>query len=207
MKRWGARQLAAVASSLSFLAALPGCSGRASRVGAPDWDPPAIVERAMTELDANGDGQLDADELKHAPGLADGLRHIDHDGDGKISATEFEERLTRIAGDKLALRGRGYRITHRGRPVAGAEVRFEPEPFLGGVIEPAVGISDEEGVVRPSANVDGLHGLRTGFYRVHVKTVPPLPTTLGPEVVVGVEIGLRSDDDDPYGTINLPLGG
>jgi hypothetical protein len=206
MKSLGTRQLAAVAASLNIAAALIGCSGRPSRVAVPDWDPPGIVERAMTELDANDDGRLDAEELREAPGLAAGMRHIDEDGDGAITAAELESRLERIAEDKLALRGRMYRLTHRGRPITGADVRFEPEPFLGGVIETASGASDDRGVVHPTAGVEGLYGLRTGFYRMHVETVPPLPASLGPEVVVGVEVGLRSDDDDPYGTIDLPLG-
>lgn len=52
----------------------------------------AAFARAVGEMDANGDGQLSADEISE-PKVADSFRFIDLDGDGGLDAHEWE--LTR----------------------------------------------------------------------------------------------------------------
>jgi hypothetical protein len=69
-----------------------GCNCGPDPVLPPVWDPPAQAELALEELDANGDGALDADELKKAPGLAAGAKQIDQNADGKLTAEERRSR-------------------------------------------------------------------------------------------------------------------
>jgi hypothetical protein len=165
-----------------------------------------MAESAMEELDGNADGLLDANELAKSPGLAAGARHIDRNSDGSVSADELESRFKQLSETKLAIRGRGFRLTYRRRPLAGAHVRFVPEPFLEGVIEPAEGVTDDQGVVHPSAGVEGLGGLRIGYYRVEAtSSAIPLPAEFNSQSKLGVDVGLPSDEGDSYGVVELPL--
>jgi hypothetical protein len=63
-----------------------GCSHRPPRVEAPPWNPSALAQRVLEQLDKNGDEAVDAQELAAAPGLAAGVRFIDADKDGRLSA-------------------------------------------------------------------------------------------------------------------------
>ena len=183
-----------------------GCTQSPGRLLPPDWDPPAQAAQALDFLDANDDGLLQTNEMAKAPGLAVGAAHIDQNGDGQLSVSEIEARLELFRQKAVAVRGRRYRLTYRGRPFAGAEVRFVPEPFLEGVIEPGQGMTDATGTVAPAAEINGVTGLRPGYYRVEV-TSPriTLPAKFNSSTVLGVEVSLPTDSWDPYGTEELRL--
>jgi hypothetical protein len=87
-----------------------------------------------------------------------------------------------------------------------AEVVFTPEPFLEGVIEPARGVTDAQGVVAPTTEGMDLPAMRIGYYRVqvkspHVKTPAKFETADTP---LGAEVTL-SDDSSSYGITQLKL--
>lgn len=183
-----------------------GCGGGPGRVDAPDWDPAGLASQIVTDLDKNGDGAVDAAELEGAPGLAAGKRFIDADGDDKITAAEIEARFDKYASLRIGLRGQTFRITFKGRPVANAEVRFIPESFLTGTIEPAAGTTDENGVVIPIAEGQDLTGLRIGYYRVQIVSGGgTIPDQYRQETSpLGADVSL-SEDADSYGTTELKI--
>ena len=184
-----------------------GCNQGPSRIEAPDWDPPALAERIVSELDENGDAHVDGQEWTAAPGLAAGARFIDNDKDGRLSREEIEARFQLYRELRVGLRSRAFRVTYKGRPVAGADTLFLPEPFLEGVIEPAHGKTDEQGIVVPHSQGQDLPGMRIGLYRVQVRSprlkIPAKYTN--DATMLGVEASPVSDDAAAYGVTELRL--
>jgi hypothetical protein len=182
-----------------LLIALGGCSGAAAPVSMPDWDPEGRAERAMELFDSDSDGFLAGDELKKTPGLLAGLDIIDTDDDQKVSTEEIISRFELYEQLKLGLRGREFRVVYKGRPLADATVKLVPEPFLEGVIEPATGVTDARGIASPSAGVDGLPGLRPGYYRIEVASDKvQLPAKYSTETILGAEVSPGHDDPSPF---------
>lgn len=178
---------------------LGGCSGAATPVSLPDWDPSGISETVMELFDSDGNGLLSGDELKKSPGLLAGLDIIDTDDDQKISAAEIVARFELYEQQKLGLRDRKFRVTYNGKPLADANVKLVPEPFLEDVIEPATGVTGPDGNVQPSSGVDGLRGMRPGYYRIEVTSDKvKLPAKYNTETVLGAEVSPGHDDPSPF---------
>jgi hypothetical protein len=190
------------------LLSLAGCSRGPSRVEAPDWDPSDLAERIMTDLDKNGDGNIDADEITAAPGLAAGARFIDTNKDDQLTQEELEARFELYEERQIGLRSHTFRLSYKGRPVPGAEVVFNPEPYLEGIIEPANGTTDAQGVVSPrTVGMDlPVEAMRIGYYRVQVKSPHvKIPAKYqSAETPLGAEVTL-SDDASSYGMTHLEL--
>jgi hypothetical protein len=183
-----------------------GCSGRPGRVETPDWDPGGFAAQALEEWDGNGDQSLDAAELTGAPGLAAGAALIDQNGDKVLSLDELTNRFELYRQSKVGLCPRQLRFTYRGRPLDNAAVTLVPETFLDGVIEPAEGTTDSLGNVTPNAGVQGLPGMRSGYYRVKV-TAPgtQLPVKFSDGATVGVEVSNLREDPATQSVIEVAL--
>jgi hypothetical protein len=193
-------------AAMTSMFALTACSGGPEPILPPEWDPPEQAAQAMSELDADGDGALDSEELAKAPGLAAGVASIDLNRDGKLTAEEILARFELFREKGITFRARQFRVTYRGRPLADAQVRFVPEPFLEGVVESAEGTTDVAGAVTPTAGVEGILGMRPGYYRVEV-TSPhiKLPAKFNAATTLGAEVTMPSDSEDPYGAVELRL--
>jgi hypothetical protein len=189
---------------------LLGCSGGPARIAAPEWDPSEQASAALESLDADSDGKLQEGELAKAPGLAAGAKHIDQDGDGALSADELRTRFEKFESAGVALRTPSYVVKYRGRPIGEADVKFIPEPFLKDVVEPAHGKSDADGSVLPTGPIEGVVGMRPGYYRVEV-TSPhvelPAKFKSATTTTLGAEVPLLTDDWAPYGAEVLQLAG
>ena len=94
------------------------------------------------------------------------------------------------------MKGLGCRFAYKGRPLAGATITFEPEPFMADYIQPAVGETDVAGACSLNRQNDPLGGITVGFYKRRVsrpyrsgkETMPEkynTETTLGQEIVTG----------------------
>jgi hypothetical protein len=149
-------------------------------------------------LDKDGDGKLDAEELKGSPGLLAARGRIDGDGDGQITAEELQKRFEKYLVHKIGAIAFVGSVTNAGEPVSGAEVALEPEPFFEGVLSPASGLTDQAGFFR--VQVPGLEvpGAQPGIYRVRVSKKDPngqelIPARFNRESVVGVEVAADSE--------------
>lgn len=185
---------------VALLALVAGCGRGPSRIEAPDWDPPAQAEAIIAQLDKNSDGQVDAAELQGAPGLAAGVRFIDDDKNGQVTAAEIEAQFAKYRDQRVGLRTPAFRVTYKGRPVPDAEVKFVPEPFLEGVIEPASGTTDIDGFVYPQTAGQDVPGTRLGYYRVQINS----PKVQIPAKYAGADSPLGADvslveDESSYG--------
>jgi hypothetical protein len=200
------RRAGGLAAPCAAMLLVSGCNQGPSRIEAPDWDPPALAERIVSELDENGDAHVDGQEWTAAPGLAAGARFIDNDKDGRLSREELEARFQLYRELRVGLRSRPFRVTYKGRPVPDADTLFLPEPFLEGVIEPARGTTDQQGTITPQADGQDLLGMRVGYYRVQVtspqgsipKKYSDSATTLGADVSL-------AEDAASYGVTELQL--
>jgi hypothetical protein len=182
-------------------------SGCGPKVVRPPSIPSGAGERAIAKYDANKDGSLDYQELAKAPGLRAAVpmikkmvkpRHPAPDASqlqtAKISAADIDARI-----DEWKKRGTGRikimcLVKRKGssEPVAGAEVKFVPEDFLGNELPSGAGTTDAKGYANivPSSGKDASLGMCPGFYRVEITKGGEIPakynttTELGQEVAV-----------------------
>ncbi len=190
-----------------FRCGCAGCFGP-PRIKGPDLDPKASAAQAMELYDTDKDGLIAGAELDACPAFKRGLEEIpnsggqkrsdiDSDGDGALSEAEIADRIQYFVDSKLGvMKGLGCRFTYKGRPLAGATITFEPEPFMADYIEPAVGETDVAGACSLNRQNNPLGGITVGFYKIIVsrpnrsgkETMPEkynTETTLGQEIVTG----------------------
>lgn len=176
-------------------ASFAGCSRSPGRIELQSLDPSAAAERAVEELDSNGDGSIDEQEALQSPGLAAAFKQFDRGGDGRIDEQEIEQRLEQWGQSKVAMFATPCSVYLDGKPLSDATVVFAPEPFLGNSFKTLEGTTSPDGRVR-FPTLEGMPGpgLLTGLYRVKItkskggnELIPDKyneNTTLGQEVFV-----------------------
>ena len=172
-----------------------GCSsGTVSTLPPPEYDADAVAQAALTQLDMNRNGQIEGAELDACPALKLVLSAVDSNGDKGLSAAELKKRVELYSRQGLV--ALTCTITLDGKPLAGATVTFDPEPFLTG-LRPATATTDETGMAG-TFHADGRSGtgLVAGLYRIRVtKAGTSLParynsqSTLGREVLTDARVG------------------
>jgi hypothetical protein len=180
------------------LLSLAACSSSPSRVQQPGLDAEGAGELAMELYDTNADGQVAGEELEKAPGLKALLATGDANQDGAISAEEVTARINKWQEQKTGVTMFSFIVTLNGKPLEGANVVFEPAPFLGDEIKAAVGETAFGGSGGASIPKDqrpsptSPPGMHLGLYQVKIsktangaETIPAkynTETTLGQEV-------------------------
>jgi hypothetical protein len=147
----------------------------------------------MQLADANGDGALNAQEMKKVPGLIPSRPALDADADGKLTAAEIEAWLTRIATSRVAITPGSFTVMWGGRPLPNASVKLVPEPFMGAGMRSAEGVTDAAGIVNPKMAGQSYHGVNPGLYRVEVVGAAPdgnpLPAKFNTASTLGMGFG------------------
>ena len=86
---------------------------------------------------------------------------------------------------------------HNGTPLAGANVVFVPETFLGSVIKSGSGVTSSVGVAIVSGVYEAdpsIKGLSPGFYRVEItKNGENIPSKYNTETTLGAEAASGSE--------------
>jgi hypothetical protein len=180
-----------------------GCSRGPAAVRQPAIDAAAAGRDALARYDADGNGLIAGVELDAAPPLKAALVRLDTDKDGGVSAAEVAERVRAWKAMLTGLASVRCHVTLDGKPLAGARVVLEPEPFLGTHVKPASGETNPFGDVSPSVAPEDLPdpslpgGVHFGLYRVRIsKQVDgreTIPARYNTETVLGQEIAY----DDP----------
>lgn len=198
------RLIALGACCLSMVVAI-GCSGRPGRL-LPPGIPADAAQEAVAKYDANGNGVIDGDELDKVPALKATLKRADKNADGQISADEISERIAAWQKSKLALTRSIVTVRRDDRPLAGATVKFVPEPFLGPSLKTATGTTDGSGMASMQISSDpDERGVQLGYYRIEVSKPAAdgkeqIPVRFNSETELGAEI--IGDAPDMF-TVNL----
>ncbi len=161
------------------------------RILPPKIDPRAAGAAAIKQFDANGDGKISGKELDKCPGLKAAIDQVDRNGDGTITAEEIAARIKAWQDSKLGRMSLGCRVTHNGKPLAGAEVKFVPEKFLGDNLKIATGKTNAAGVTMITATNGRFPGVPPGFYRVEItKPGEKIPAKYNTQTILGQEVAL-----------------
>jgi hypothetical protein len=176
-----------------------GCGGL-STVAPPDVNADEAAAAAIEAYDDDEDGSLSEAELEDLPALT--IATADKDGDSKVSADEIEERIRLWSDGETGLMTFYCNVTLDGRTLEGAEVKLEPEPFLGDAVKPASGVMRSDGAILKidpellPADQRTMRGVQPGLYKVRIThpsvKIPPrynTETTLGQEIVPGTTGG------------------
>jgi len=177
---------------------LSGCGGaKPAGVRPPSVDADAAGDYALENYDANKDGAIDKGELAaKCPPLAAAMPSYDADSNGQLSREEVVARVTRLYGSGNALLTVDCMVTLDGRPLTGATVRFRPVAMFGDELQPAEGVTDEQGAARPSVtdenlpeDLKGTALMAPGLYHVEI-THPQreLPARYNTATELGFEV-------------------
>ena len=187
----------------AVLLLLGGCRYRLAALKPPKFDPEAAATAAMDQYDANSDGEIDTTELKAAPSISFSLDRIDTNDDGSVTADE----ISTMIDEKWIKAGAGVmrvsvKVFLNRRELDGATVTFDPESFLGDVIHPATGITDDNGFAHMSMAAEHMphenvrSGVLPGLYLVRIsKEVNGkelVPSKYNTETTLGVEVAARA---------------
>ncbi len=168
--------------------------------------------QAVAKYDANHDGALDYDELAKAPGLQAAVAKIKKLTKGhreREAPSESELRSAKITAEEIDARIQEWKARGTGRvnvvcrvvrvegggtePIAGAEVKFVPEDFLGPGLTTGTGTTDANGfatISQPSrGGSDPARGMSPGFYRVEItKEGDAIPAKYNTATILGKEV-------------------
>jgi hypothetical protein len=173
-----------------------GCQRSPSRVYMPEVNASAAGAKAIEMFDTDKDGKLSGPELERCPGLKAALPRVDRSGQGAVTADMIAARIKAWQNSKRGRSQLACQVLRNGQPLAGAEVKFVPEKFLGANFQTASGTTDQNGIamlnIQPSGKPDEPQGgITVGFYRVEI-TKPGLnvPAKYNTDTVLGLEDAL-----------------
>jgi hypothetical protein len=181
--------------------AVVGCSSGPSAVDVPEVDPEAAAESAISDYDADGDGALGADELVKCPGILSKLALYDADKNGAVEQAEIARRIGELFKHNPGATQLTCSVTYRGRPLADAEVVFEPEEYLGEEIQVARGVTDAAGVaaigIPPEFLPEHLHRLKALHYGTFKVRVTHPSIALPARYNAATELGYETESGNP----------
>jgi hypothetical protein len=127
-------------------AVVAGCSSGPERVKPPNIDPQSAASRAIELYDTNHDLKLNQEELAQCPGVLISIDRYDVNKDKMIDEEEFRTRLANLLKNKTGATQLACIVSYQGKPLPGANVVLEPEPYLGDEIQAANGVTTNAGM-------------------------------------------------------------
>lgn len=162
-----------------------------------------MADSAITLNDTDGDGELNAAELQVASGLQaavdqEGANSADTDGSGTLTRDEIRDRIKLFEDSQLGVQMFAVTVKLKKKPLAGATVTLEPEPFLAGVLKTATGETRADGTARPQSPIADVMGVQPGMYRVRI-THPDkeIDAKYNTETTLGIDL---TPSTDGYGS-------
>lgn len=188
-----------LAASLLVLATavLTGCQRRPPN---GHWgqrlDSQGMARKAIVQFDANGNGTIEGSELDNCPGMKAALERLDPKGSGRVTADMIAARIDAWVKSHLGRMSIVCTVTHTGKPLEGARVKFVREKFLGDAgWTTAEGETDKNGQAKVSVALRNdphdVPGVPPGFYRVEItKPGEKIPSKYNTETIFGQEVAL-----------------
>jgi hypothetical protein len=157
--------------------------------------------RAMELYDTNKDGKISGAELDQAPSLKAALIILGTDKDRGITSKQIADRIQKWVDSKIGRMFLSCTITHNGKLLEGAVVKFIPEQFLAdNLTENAIGTTDQSGVALVSLPTlpgpdEPPPGIPPGLYRVEItKDGEDIPAKYNTATELGQEISIDNID-------------
>lgn len=166
MARGPVQRAIGVACALSYLATI-GCGPKVAPPP-PSMDPAAVAAAAISQLDSNKNGAIEAAEMASAPGLRSAASMIDADKSGSLTESEIAARLKRYTEFPVANLTFTCIFTQGGQPLTEAEVRFVPESYFGDSRRLATGKTDANGLLDLKVEGQDTFGVPNGIYRIEI---------------------------------------
>jgi hypothetical protein len=184
-----------------------GCSRGPKRFESPEVNPESAAAGAIELYDSDGDAALSKNELANCPGILAKVALYDQDGNGSVQEEEISRRLAELFKHGPGGTGLNALVFYNGRPLAGATVVLEPEPYLGDEIRTAQGVTNGSGstnlAIPPEYVPEHLRRIKSvhyGTFKVRI-THPTIP--LSARYNTATELGYETEPGNPYVTFNL----
>jgi hypothetical protein len=171
-----------------------GCEPAKSVIPIVKINPAAVAEKAMQLYDTNKDGKIAGAELDKAPCFSAALDTLGTDATKGVTADQITARVQKWNDDKNGLEPVLCNVAHNGKPVAGAEVKFVPDPCISDYLtQSGVGKTDATGATRiglpKEPGSDMPTAIPPGFYRVEItKSGESIPAQYNTATTFGQEI-------------------
>ena len=192
------RSFLSYAMPLALLVVLSGCSGGPAPLELPGFDPSGSAAKAMELYDTNGDGFVAGEELENAPGLKAAIKTLDANNDEQISEEEIAERIRAWDEMQIGMMSFNSEFYLDGKPLTDAVITFDPDEFLEGVVQSAVGETGFAGEARPKVpkekrpTPETPPGMQAGIYKVRVSKIvggtETIPAKYNTETILGQEV-------------------
>ena len=193
------------------LVVIAGCSDVPKAPPRFQIDPRQAAAAAMKLYDKNGDGTLDAKELKASPPLLELLKNLQSRSPGHpdcLTAEDVSGRLNEWLKAPTILVPGTAMVYLDDKLLEGATVTYEPEPFLGPSYHCHQGQTNAVGMARLDPEIEQYPGsIYVGLYRVRIsKKVngrETLPARYNTESELGREVATNIRDSRANGMFRL----
>jgi len=191
------------AQCLAILCAvLIGCSRGPAQFAAPEVDSQAAAGEAVKLYDANGDGALSKEELAQCPGVLSKLAIYDQDGGGSIDEQEILHQISALFKNGTGGTKLNCLITYKGKPLSGAIVVLEPEPYLGDGVQTATGTTDGAGAAQmgipPEFVPEHLRRMKSVHYGTFKVRVTHPTISIPAKYNTETELGYETEPGNPF---------
>ncbi|MGD0654415.1 MAG: hypothetical protein ABSA16_08740 [Thermoguttaceae bacterium] len=164
-----------------------------SRIVPPSIDADTAGQEAIKLYDADHDGKISGAELDKVPSLVKGLPNFPSTKEKGVTAADITARIKAWQATRTGrMGGVVCKITRNGKPLAGANVKFVPEKFLGGNMPECSGTTGMDGNAKISVPLTGpedVAGVPPGYYRVEVTMADgSIPAKYNTQTILGEEI-------------------
>jgi hypothetical protein len=184
-----------------------GCSRTPDRFEAPDVDIASAAVKAIEQYDVDGNKSLSTDELAKCPGILSKITLYDQNANKAIEQEEIAARLADLLKYGTGGTALTARVSLNGKPLRGAAVVLEPEPYLGAEVQTAEGTTNGAGSaalgIPPEYVPEHLRRkkmVHIGTFKVRI-THPNVP--IPAKYNIETQLGYETEPGNPY--VNFAL--
>lgn len=187
--------------ALVLIVAAGGCSRSLERFKAPKVDAASSASAAVELYDADGDGKLSKQELAKCPGILGKLAAYDKNGDGSVDQAEIKDQLAQLLKHGTGGTQLTCLVTYKRKPLIGAEVVLEPEPYLGNDIQAARGTTNGSGsaqlTIPPEHLPSHLQRMKAVHYGTFKVRITHPSTSIPEKYNTATELGYETEIGNP----------
>ena len=191
---------------LLSVAAVAGCRA-SNQIDVPSVDADDAAAEAIALYDADKNGALSKEELAECPGVLGRLDFYDQNKNEAVEQEEISLRLAELLKHGIGATQLNCLVTYRGKPLGGAEVVFEPEPYLGGEVQAATATTNGAGsaqmTIPPEFIPEALRRVKMLHYGTFKVRITHPTIAIPARYNADTELGYETEAGNPYVRFNL----